>query len=130
MTITIDPRAGFCPGVRRAISLAEENLKTGPAWCLGEMVHNRPEVERLAGLGLRLLERTDQEAPQAALLMIRAHGEPPSTYRQAREKGYQIVDGTCPIVKKLQEKIRRAAEIEPGALIVIAGKKDIPKSMA
>lgn len=107
MTITIDPRAGFCWGVVRTVQIAEEILEQSPpgsVYVLGHIIHNPREIERLAALGLKTLSSRDEIAslPQGSKVLIRAHGEPPETYRLARQHHIEIIDATCPVVTKLQ----------------------------
>lgn len=110
LQVDIDPNSGFCAGVIRAISTAEENLAGGGRlYSLGDIVHNDAELARLGKQGLASLDLEDlAEIVEAKgeRLLIRAHGEPPTTYRIAREKGFEIIDCTCPVVLKLQKSIR------------------------
>ncbi len=111
MTITIDEHSGFCFGVTRAIKTAEEELRNGALYCLGDIVHNGQEVRRLEGLGLQTIDYDDLRAlPPRSRVLFRAHGEPPSTYWIAQQRGIAVVDATCPVVKKLQERIRACYE--------------------
>ena len=111
MIISIDPNSGFCFGVTRAIKAAESELQKGPLYCLGDIVHNGQEVRRLEGLGLQTIDYDDLRAlPPRSRVLFRAHGEPPSTYWIAQQRGIAVVDATCPVVKKLQERIRACYE--------------------
>lgn len=123
VNVEIDPNSGFCFGVIRAIELAESYLKKGESLSsVGEIVHNAEEVRRLNNLGIQTITCDDIQNAQSANLLIRAHGEPPSTYLAARQNGKNIVDATCPIVLKLQQNIKKAFEQHSGAQIVIYGK--------
>lgn len=123
MKIEVDKESGFCPGVVSAIRKAEGELKTRPQlYCLGDIVHNSQEVKRLEEQGLVTISREDLKNLHHTKVLLRAHGEPPSTYQQAQEQGIEIVDATCPVVLLLQKKIRRMYEAEPESQIVIFGK--------
>lgn len=130
-TITIDKNSGFCFGVTRAISEAEKHLAAPvgisspqPLYCLGEIVHNNEEVKRLQDLGLRVISETEFAALKDVRVLIRAHGEPPQTYQKARENHIDIVDATCPIVLKLQQRIKEGFEQMQtiGGQVLIYGK--------
>ncbi len=125
MRIEIDEQSGFCFGVVRAIRHAEEALRSGTVHCLGDIVHNRLEVQRLERLGLRTVRHEDLEALQGQRVLIRAHGEPPSTYRQAAELGIEVIDATCPVVAQLQARVKKAhAAMEAvNGQVVILGKR-------
>ena len=124
--IEIDKDSGFCFGVTTAISKAEEQLEAGGTlYCLGDIVHNSDEVERLRGKGLATITHDDLSAlPAGARVLLRAHGEPPSTYATARRRGIDIVDATCPVVLKLQQRVKAAYDRDPARRpqIVIYGK--------
>ena len=127
MTVEIDAASGFCFGVERAISRAEEALREQPEiFSLGDIVHNRIEVQRLERLGMRTV--THEQMPRLAgrSLLIRAHGEPPATYRRAEELGIRIIDATCPVVAKLQDRVVRAhRKMAPvGGQVVLLGKRN------
>ena len=128
LRVEIDPDAGFCGGVIRAICTAERFLGDNPEktlYSLGAIVHNEQELSRLSALGLRQVAGADDPAlPEGSALLIRAHGEPPATYRVAEERSLDVIDCTCPVVLKLQKDIRKAsARISPaGGQIVIFGK--------
>ncbi len=123
MIIEVDKESGFCPGVVSAIRKAEVELQTRQQlYCLGDIVHNSQEVKRLEEQGLVTISREDLKNLHDTKVLLRAHGEPPSTYRLAQEHGIEIVDATCPVVLQLQKKIRRMYEAEPDAQIVIFGK--------
>ena len=111
MTCSIDTNSGFCFGVTRAITAAESELTHGPLCCLGDIVHNGQEVARLEDLGLRTIDYDDlRTLPSHSRVLLRAHGEPPSTYWIARQRGIEVIDATCPVVKKLQDRIRACYE--------------------
>ena len=125
MTIEIDTGSGFCFGVTRAIGKAEEELQKGrPLYCLGDIVHNGREVERLQQLGLVTIDHQQFARLQDANVLLRAHGEPPATYQQAARNRINLIDATCPVVLHLQERIRREYESDPAhrRQIVIFGK--------
>lgn len=126
MTVTIDKDSGFCFGVTGAIRKAEEELQTGTLFCLGDIVHNGQEVERLANMGLRTIDYDDLRTLHNVRVLLRAHGEPPSTYHIAEQNNIQIIDASCPVVLHLQKRIRETYQHvhgqEPRAQIVIFGK--------
>ncbi|MBQ9705155.1 MAG: 4-hydroxy-3-methylbut-2-enyl diphosphate reductase [Paludibacteraceae bacterium] len=122
--VTIDEQSGFCFGVVTAIQKAEEELQRGGRlYCLGDIVHNGKEVERLADMGLVTVNRAQFEQLADAKVLLRAHGEPPSTYQTAQRQRINIIDASCPVVRNLQQKIRRTFEEKPDAQIVIFGKQ-------
>jgi len=126
MRIEIDNQSGFCFGVVRAIAEAENALRSGKVYSLGDVVHNRMEVQRLEGLGLHTVAHEDIPAlPKDCRLLVRAHGEPPATYDLARKFGIEIIDATCPVVAALQKKVVRAHETmrSIGGQVVILGKR-------
>lgn len=111
MICSIDTNSGFCFGVTRAIKAAESELANGPLYCLGDIVHNGQEVARLEMKGLATIDYDDlRTLPSRSRVLFRAHGEPPSTYWIAQQRGITIIDATCPVVKKLQERIRACYE--------------------
>lgn len=131
MKISIDPDSGFCFGVVNAIRKAEEQLEdSGSLFCLGDIVHNAAEVERLCSKGLVTVNHADLERLHDVRVLLRAHGEPPSTYDLAHRNNIDIVDATCPVVLQLQRRIKQAydegREIEASGgekpLILIYGK--------
>lgn len=129
MEIIIDPDSGFCFGVRKAIQLAEEQLVDGELTCLGEMVHNEAEVARLETMGMKtFLPEKEKKIPSGRVL-IRAHGEPPETYERLKKAGAEIIDATCPIVLKLQQKIKEIYKEESArnTQILIFGKPGHPE---
>lgn len=126
MKIEIDEHSGFCFGVVRAITRAEEALAEGErVYSLGDIVHNRVEVQRLEQLGLRTVTHDDMERLGGRRLFIRAHGEPPSTFRRAEGLGIEVIDATCPMVARLQKRVVEAhAAMRPaGGQVVILGKR-------
>ena len=126
MTVRIDSDSGFCFGVTRAIRKAEEELKNGQLFCLGDIVHNGQEVNRLSTLGLETIDYDDLRTLHNVTVLLRAHGEPPSTYRIAEQNGIRIIDASCPVVLHLQRQIRdtyvKTQGQDPRAQIVIFGK--------
>ena len=111
MQISIDSHSGFCFGVTRAIEAAESELANGPLYCLGDIVHNGQEVARLENKGLQTIDYDDlRTLPSHSRVLLRAHGEPPSTYWIAQQRGIEIIDATCPVVKRLQDRIRACYE--------------------
>ncbi len=126
MRVEIDDKSGFCFGVVRAIDKAERALAAyGTVYSLGDIVHNRIEVQRLEELGLRTVTHADLNRLGGRRLFVRAHGEPPSTFAYAREAGVEVIDATCPVVAKLQERVVEAhAEMKPvDGQVVILGKR-------
>ncbi len=121
--IEIDKESGFCFGVVTAIRKAEEELAKGTIYCLGDIVHNSAEVERLREKGLVTITHEHLADLSGAKVLLRAHGEPPSTYRTAKKKGIRIIDATCPVVLRLQQRIKARYQQEgPKPQIVIYGK--------
>lgn len=107
--VEIDDRSGFCFGVVTAIQKAERELDAdGSLYCLGDIVHNGSEVERLRRRGLRTISHDELAALHDVKVLLRAHGEPPSTYDTARSNGIEIIDATCPVVLRLQQRIKAA----------------------
>lgn len=126
MRIEIDEKSGFCFGVVRAITQAEEALaEGGTVYSLGDIVHNRIEVQRLEELGLRTVTHAEMPEIAGSRLLIRAHGEPPTTYAEARKLGIRVIDATCPVVARLQRRVMKAhEEMRPvGGQVVILGKR-------
>jgi 4-hydroxy-3-methylbut-2-enyl diphosphate reductase len=125
MVIEIDEGSGFCFGVTRAIGKAEEELSNGKKlYCLGDIVHNGKECSRLQQMGLETIGHTEYNNLHDANVLLRAHGEPPSTYQKALENNIHIIDATCPVVLHLQERIRKEylADTKHEKQIVIFGK--------
>lgn len=125
MRVEIDGQSGFCFGVVRAINEAEGALKGGSVASLGDIVHNRMEVQRLEALGLHTISHEEIPAMAGRRMLIRAHGEPPQTYALALEYGIEIIDATCPVVEALQRKVKEAYRkmSEVGGTVVILGKR-------
>jgi len=111
MNIEIDKKSGFCFGVVKAISKAEEELAKGDVlYCLGDIVHNGQEVERLAKMGMITINHEQFAQLHDAKVLLRAHGEPPSTYETAQRNNITLIDASCPVVLKLQSRIKNAYE--------------------
>lgn len=128
MRVEIDPKSGFCFGVVRAITEAEVALSSDcgtEVFSLGDIVHNRIEVQRLEGLGLYPIGHNQMSLASGKRLLIRANGEPPSTYQKAKELGVEIIDATCPVVAKLQERVVMAYDKmqRVGGQVVLLGKR-------
>lgn len=125
MRIEIDQASGFCNGVVSAIRKAESELdKSGRLYCLGDIVHNSDEVDRLCRRGLVTITHDDLGSLQGVKVLLRAHGEPPSTYAVAKERDIEIIDATCPVVLHLQKRIKESYDaLNPGEQIVIYGKR-------
>lgn len=127
MIVTIDDNSGFCFGVTTAIETAERELQKGTLFCLGDIVHNGQEVERLDKLGLVTIDYDDLRTLHNVRVLLRAHGEPPSTYHIAKRNNIEIIDASCPVVLHLQKRIRDTYRSlhgkNTGAQIVIFGKK-------
>ena len=126
MRVVIDDNSGFCFGVVRAIGEAESALnRLGEVCSLGDIVHNRVEVQRLESLGLRTVTHDDIESLTGATLLIRAHGDPPRTYELAKSLGINLIDATCPVVARLQRRVREAYEKmeRVGGSVVLLGKR-------
>ncbi|MDP3148228.1 MAG: 4-hydroxy-3-methylbut-2-enyl diphosphate reductase [Ignavibacteria bacterium] len=124
MVVSVDKNAGFCWGVVRAIDFAERELKnSAKLYSLGDVIHNASEVNRLAKLGMETISVDDfDKIPKGSKVLIRAHGEPPSTYKKAVEFGIELIDATCPVVTKVQERIKKF--VDKNYQVVIFGKKD------
>ena len=121
--VEIDNGSGFCFGVTTAIKKAEEELAEGkPMYCLGDIVHNGMEVERLTAMGLITINHEQLKDLHDAKVLLRAHGEPPETYELARRNNIEIIDATCPVVLQLQKRIKKQFLNNPDAQIVIFGK--------
>lgn len=123
MQIEIDCGSGFCFGVTTAIRKAEEELAAGKTlYCLGDIVHNGMECERLRHMGLITINHDDMSRLHNVKVLLRAHGEPPETYELARRNNIEIIDATCPVVLQLQRRIKQKYDSNPDAQIVIFGK--------
>ena len=126
MHIEIDNKSGFCFGVQRAIAKAEELIENGETiTCLGEMVHNHEEVDRLEKLGMKTIEIEQLSQQNNQTILIRSHGEPPSTYQNLNKNNNKIIDATCPVVLKLQQRIKTSFEQiqKTNGQLLIYGKK-------
>ncbi|MCQ7926263.1 hypothetical protein NP234_24055, partial [Salmonella enterica] len=126
MQVEIDTHSGFCFGVRRAIATLEARLGSGTdIYCVGDIVHNEQEIARLQAKGLKVIESSQIGSLRDCEILFRAHGEPPQSYATARANGLRLTDATCPVVLKLQERIRQAyAQMRAiGGQVAIFGKK-------
>ena len=124
MQIEMDNGSGFCFGVTTAIKKAEEELAKGvKLYCLGDIVHNGMEVERLHEAGLLTIDHEEMKNLHHVKVLLRAHGEPPQTYALAEKNNIEIIDATCPVVLQLQRRIKKQFVSNPDAQIVIFGKK-------
>src|SRR5688572_3584698 len=118
VTVEIDDNSGFCFGVVYAIQMAEDILdETGSLYCLGDIVHNDEEVARLTAKGLKIINHDDFKTLRNERVLIRAHGEPPETYKLALENNIELVDASCPVVLKLQNRVREAYNDDEKILI-------------
>lgn len=125
MNVRVDNKAGFCWGVVRTIDVAESALNTEPKqplYSLGDIIHNPMEIERLRNKGLETITHVDLPKIKEGRVLIRAHGEPPTTYKLAKQLGIKLIDATCPVVSKVQERIRKF--YEKGFQVVIYGRID------
>lgn len=124
MEITIDKNSGYCFGVEFAIQMAEDEMQEGALYCLGDIVHNSMEVKRLNAKGLKIIDREELKDIKNAKVLIRAHGEPPETYQLALENNIELVDASCPVVLKLQNRVKLAYDrmCDVDGQIVIYGK--------
>ncbi len=118
LRVEIDQQSGFCFGVVYAIEMAEEILdREGRLYCLGDIVHNDEEVARLEKKGLKIIDHDELTQLRNTRVLIRAHGEPPSTYKLALENNLELIDASCPVVLKLQNRIRNTFDKEPNVFI-------------
>ncbi|MCC3158106.1 4-hydroxy-3-methylbut-2-enyl diphosphate reductase [Hymenobacter sp. 15J16-1T3B] len=125
MNVTIDKNSGYCFGVEYAIQMAEDELQdSAELYCLGDIVHNRMEVERLHQQGLRIIDRDQLRQLHDCKVLIRAHGEPPETYQLALQNNIELIDASCPVVLKLQNRVKHAfdATTRQDGQIVIYGQ--------
>ncbi len=122
MKVTIDPHSGFCFGVVYAIQMAEEELERDKKlYCLGDIVHNNMEVDRLRGKGLEIINHEQLANLRDCKVLIRAHGEPPETYQLALKNNIELIDASCPVVLKLQNRVRNSfddAEEDHGQIVI------------
>lgn len=124
MVVEIDEGSGFCFGVTTAINKAEEELAGGKTlYCLGDIVHNGMECVRLRDMGLVTIDHDQMNELHDVKVLLRAHGEPPETYSKAEANDIEIIDATCPVVLRLQRRIKKQYDATPDAQIVIFGKK-------
>ncbi|MGB3179812.1 MAG: 4-hydroxy-3-methylbut-2-enyl diphosphate reductase [Cyclobacteriaceae bacterium] len=125
MNVTIDKNSGYCFGVEFAIQMAEDEMEdSGTLYCLGDIVHNDMEVKRLYEKGLRVIDREQLGELRDCKVLIRAHGEPPETYQMALKNNIELIDASCPVVLKLQNRVKNAFDKseEAKGQIVIYGK--------
>ena len=126
MQVTVDNNSGFCFGVVYAIEMAEDELdSSGNLYCLGDIVHNDMEVKRLKDKGLQIIDHEQLRELSDCKVLIRAHGEPPETYKIAIENNIQLIDASCPVVLKLQNRVKSSfdkTDVEENGQIVILGK--------
>lgn len=125
MEIEIDAKSGFCFGVVRAINMAERELsQRSELLCLGDIVHNGEEVARLESQGLQTIQLDNLESYNGQTILLRAHGEPPSTYARTSQLGMTVIDATCPVVLALQRKVKARGEAlrKEGGAVIIYGK--------
>ena len=124
MEVTIDKNSGYCFGVEFAIQMAEDEMEDGNLYCLGDIVHNSMEVKRLNAKGLRIIDREQLKDIHDSKVLIRAHGEPPETYELALKNNIELVDASCPVVLKLQNRVKMAYDKmkRVNGQIVIYGK--------
>jgi len=126
LDVTIDTNSGFCFGVEYAIEMAEDILKEeGKLYCLGDIVHNDMEVKRLQKMGLKIIELENLKEMKGVKVLIRAHGEPPSTYELAMKNDITLIDASCPVVLKLQNRIKKSHDKKEK--IYIYGKHGHPE---
>jgi 4-hydroxy-3-methylbut-2-enyl diphosphate reductase len=126
MRIEIDKNSGYCFGVEYAIDMAETELRKGETlYCLGDIVHNDMEVKRLAALGLQVIDKEKLSELHDCKVLIRAHGEPPETYKTALKNNIELIDASCPVVLKLQNRVKTEFDrvSKKGGQMVIYGQK-------
>jgi 4-hydroxy-3-methylbut-2-en-1-yl diphosphate reductase len=118
ITVEIDDNSGFCFGVVYAIQMAEDILdERGHLYCLGDIVHNDEEVERLRKKGLKIINHEEFDTLRGETVLIRAHGEPPETYKKALDNDIELIDASCPVVLKLQNRVREAYNADEQIMI-------------
>ena len=126
LDVTIDTKSGFCFGVEYAIEIAEEILQQdGELYCLGDIVHNDMEVKRLEDMGLKIIDHDELKKMKDVKVLIRAHGEPPSTYDLAIKNNITLMAASCPVVLKLQNRIKKSHDKKEK--IYIYGKHGHPE---
>ncbi|MBC7450910.1 MAG: 4-hydroxy-3-methylbut-2-enyl diphosphate reductase [Cytophagales bacterium] len=122
MDVTIDKNSGYCFGVEFAIQMAEDEMASGDElFCLGDIVHNSMEVERLAKKGLKIIDREQLKEMKDCKVLIRAHGEPPETYQLALDNNIELIDASCPVVLKLQNRVKASfdsVEQKDGQIVI------------
>lgn len=126
MNITIDKNSGYCFGVEFAIQMAEDELNASDTlYCLGDIVHNGMEVQRLNDKGLKGIDREELSSLHDCKVLIRAHGEPPETYQIALKNNIELIDASCPVVLKLQNRVKHAYDkaVEQDGQVVLYGQK-------
>ena len=126
MKITIDQNSGYCFGVEFAIQMAEDEMESGnELYCLGDIVHNDMEVRRLHDKGLRIIDHSQLKELRDCKVLIRAHGEPPETYAMALKNNIELIDASCPVVLKLQNRVKNSYDklLQDNGQIIIYGKK-------
>lgn len=126
-TIEISANSGFCFGVVNAINEAEKRLKDDEElFCVGSIVHNKQEVTRLTNKGLKIIDLPKLKTISKKKILFRAHGEPPESYKLVKESGHELIDATCPVVLRLQQRVKRAyvSGLKTGAQVVLFGKKN------
>jgi len=126
MKITIDQNSGFCFGVEFAIQMAEDEMEGGKElYCLGDIVHNDMEVKRLYEKGLRIIDHNQLKDLRDCKVLIRAHGEPPETYALALKNNIELIDASCPVVLKLQNRVKNSHDkmVQENGQVIIYGKK-------
>jgi 4-hydroxy-3-methylbut-2-enyl diphosphate reductase len=126
INVTIDKNSGYCFGVEYAIQMAEDELnESHDLYCLGDIVHNDMEVQRLADKGLKIINHEDLKELKDCKVLIRAHGEPPETYKLAIENNIELIDASCPVVLKLQNRVKNAYDqtVTENGQVVLYGKE-------
>jgi len=124
--VEVDKHSGFCFGVVKAVEAAESLLKQGQkVWCVGDIVHNEAEANRLMQLGMSTIQQSDFDQIKSGTVLFRAHGEPPASYHSAQQFGLTLKDATCPVVLKLQQRVKQAylQQKAQNGQIIIYGKK-------
>lgn len=127
--VMLAKNTGFCPGVKRAWNLVEKISQNKPdsAYILGELIHNKQAIEQLSKYGVKIVNKPE-EIEGKGVVVIRAHGEPPQTYRKLKKLKLKIIDATCPLVARVQKLAKKLEE--EGYLVVVCGEKDHPETKA